>query len=113
MRILVTAESIAIKTGGGRSGILAICNGLASNGNEVILLVTTLWEDDSGNPDYLTIENNGSIKIIYCMTNLIIMGATLSFNYIFMLYKLINKSDIVLIHSIYKFHSTIAAFDTA
>lgn len=110
MKILVTAESIARKSGGGRSGILGICNGLAQHGNTVTLLVTTLWELNSREPDYLTLNDNSSIKIIYCKPNIVIMGTTFSFEYVSLLKKFIKESDIVLIHSIYKFHSTIASF---
>ena len=45
MNILIFAESIAKNTGGARTGILAMAQGLANNGNSIDLYVTTIGEE--------------------------------------------------------------------
>ena len=46
MRILVTCESIAHGTGGGRTGILGLCKALMGSGHDVSLIATNAGMDD-------------------------------------------------------------------
>lgn len=81
-----------------------MAQGLAEKGNMVDLFVTTMGEEG----DLESSSRNLRIKYFKCQFS--IMGMGFSFQLMLACLSKIPKCDIVLIHSIYKFHSTFIAF---
>ena len=107
LRILVTAAGIAPSTGGGRVGILGMCRGLAKRGHQVTLLTTNA--DGSGIIDAplgKPVDQEGVETYFYQAQ----LGNVFSLPMATALKRMIPQSDIVLIHSLYQFTSTIAAY---
>lgn len=106
MQILVTAAGIAPSTGGGRVGILGMCRGLAQRGHQVTLLTTNA--DESGVIDVplgMPVDQEGVETYFYQAQ----LRNVFSFPMAAALKRMVPQSDIVLIHSLYQFTSTIAA----
>jgi len=106
LRILVTAAGIAPSTGGGRVGILGMCRGLAHRGHQVTLLTTNT--DGSGviNVPLGTPVDQEGVETYFYQAQLRNM---FSLPMATALKRMVPLSDIVLIHSLYQFTSTIAA----
>lgn len=110
MRILVTAYSIAPSTGGARVGILGICQGLARRGHEVTLFATNA--DGNGIIDVPlgvpTLQEG--VETYFYPVQISMFGNAISLPMARALKRKIPQSDIVLIHSLYQFTPTIAAY---
>lgn len=110
MRILVTAEGIAQSTGGARVGILGLCRGLARRGHQVTLIATnadgkTVLDVPLGVP---TLQEG--VEVYFYPVQISILGNLFSISMAAALKCHVAQSDIVLIHSIYRFTSTMAAY---
>lgn len=106
MRILVTAAGIAPSTGGGRVGILGMCKGLAQRGHQVTLLTTNADESEVIDvPLGVPVDLEGVETYFYQAQ----LRNVFSFPMATALKRMVPQSDIVLIHSLYQFTSTIAA----
>ena len=110
MRILVTAHSIAPSTGGARVGILGICRGLSLRGHKVVLLATNADGNKTEDvPLSVPIDYHG-VEIYVYPAQAILFGNVFSFPLVKALKKKIYEADIVLIHSLYQFISTVATY---
>lgn len=110
MRILVTAHSIAPSTGGGRVGTLGICRGLAGRGHQVTLVATNA--DGKGTIDVplgVPTEQEG-VETYFYPVQLSLWGNAFSLPMARAMKRNVPQSDIVLIHSLYQFTSTVAAY---
>ena len=109
MKILVLADDISSSTGGGKVGILGLCNSLQNQNNIVTLVTAGIDLELIKFNNYqlkLKIEN---INTIFFLPNLNIMGMRISYLFYKYLSKETRNFDLIVIHSIYKFHSTIAS----
>lgn len=110
MRILVTCESIAYGTGGGRTGILGLCNALTRSGHDVYLIATNALMDDHQPKVFNEFILYEGVNVAFYKTQCCIFGNYVSFGLFSELKDKIKSFDLVIIHSIYRFTSTIAAF---
>ena len=109
MKILVVADDISSNTGGGKVGILGLCNSLQNEKNEVTLVTSGI---DNELYNFKTFQINlkiENINTIFFVPNFSLMGMRFSYLFYKYLSKEIAKFDLIVIHSIYKFHSTIAS----
>lgn len=109
MRILVTAHSIAPSSGGLRVGVLGICKGLIKRGHQVTLVTTNadgkgVFDVPLGVPTLLE-----GVEVYFFSTQLLLFGNAISISLARALKLLVRHADIVLIHSLYQFISTVAA----
>lgn len=110
LHILVTAEDIAPSTGGGRVGILGVCRGLAQRGHQVILYATnTDGGKTRGVPLGVPTLEEG-VEVHFYPARKVIWGYELSLPMHRALKRGVVQSDLVLIHSLYRFTSTVAAY---
>ncbi len=109
MRILVIAEDIAPSTGGGRAGILGICKGLVQRGHQVILYATNTDGSKTRDvpPGAPTLEEG--VEVHFYPAQTVIWGYELSRPMVRALKHGVVQADLVLIHSLYRFTSTVAA----
>jgi glycosyltransferase involved in cell wall biosynthesis len=107
MNILVVAESIAPNTGGGRTGILGLCIGLARRGHRVTLqsIDPTLGSFEAPVREFVD-----GVSFVFFPLNISILGNWVSIPFLRELHLTVSKSDIVIIHSIYRVISTAAAY---
>ena len=110
MRILVTCESIAHGTGGGRTGILGLCKALMGSGHDVSLIATNAGMDDHQPQVLNEFSLYEGVNVAFYETQHCIFGNYVSYGFFSELRDNIKLFDLVLIHSIYRFSSTIAAF---
>jgi glycosyltransferase involved in cell wall biosynthesis len=108
LKILVVSESISSDTGGGRSGILGVCSALMKCGHDITLITSGLDEIDIKNPSGINIVEH--IKVLYFKPFLTLLGTSISFSALYYLFRQVKKYDLVLVHSLYKVHSTFASF---
>lgn len=108
LKILVVSESIASDTGGGRSGILGVCNSLMDCGHHITLITSGLDDADIKNPYGTNFIN--CVKVLYFKPFFTLLGTSISFSALNFLFKNIKNYDLVLIHSLYKIHSSFASF---
>jgi len=96
--------------GGGRVGILGICRGLAERGHQVALLATNA--DGKGVMDVplgVPTEQEG-VETYFYPVQFSMWGNAISFPIARALKRRVPQSDIVLVHSLYQFTSTTAAY---
>tara|TARA_B110000503_G_scaffold143581_1_gene246015 strand:+ start:7440 stop:8615 length:1176 start_codon:yes stop_codon:yes gene_type:complete len=110
LKILIIADSISSNTGGGKVGILGVCRALMSYGNDVTLAT-------SGVDEEYILSNNNSINVtidgvntFYFKPQVNLFGTRVSLSFIYYLFKNTISYDLVLTHSLYKVHSSFAAF---
>jgi glycosyltransferase involved in cell wall biosynthesis len=108
LKILVVSESIASDTGGGRSGILGVCNSLMKCGHDITLITSGLDDTEIRKPNEINFING--VKVLYFKPSFTLLGTSISFSALFFLFKNIKSYDLVLIHSLYKIHSSFASF---
>jgi len=108
LKMLVVSESIASDTGGGRSGILGVCNSLMDCGHDITLITSGLDDAEIRKPNGINFING--VKTLYFKPSFTLLGTSISFSALNFLFKNIKSYDLVLIHSLYKFHSSFAAF---
>jgi len=110
MRIIVTAFSIAPRTGGLRVGVLGLCKGLANRGHKVSLYTTNADEDKT-----LTVPLGVStlvegVEVFFYPAQKVLFGNVLSYPMVSALKNAVPYADLVLIHSLYQLSSTVAAY---
>ena len=109
MQILVTSFSIAPRTGGLRVGVLGFCKGLANRGHQVSLYTTNADGDRTlGVPLGVSTLEEG-VEVFYYPAQKVIFGNVLSYPMVRALKHRVPNADLVLIHSLYQFTSTVAA----
>lgn len=110
MRILVTCESISEETGGGRTGILGLCRALQDDGHSIWLATTTSGMDTDLVGNIGEFSSYEGINVAFFESSFQIMGNHYSLSFNQFLKNHCQDFDLVLIHSIYRFTSTIAAW---
>jgi len=109
LRILVTAHSIAPRTGGLRSGVLGICRGLAKRGHQVTLYTTNADGNETLDVPLEVPTLVEGVEVYFYSAQKIILGNVFSLPMVSALRRGVPGADIVLIHSLYMFTSTVAA----
>ena len=109
MRILVTAGGIAPSTGGARVGILGICRGLVRRGHQVTLITTNADERDTLDVPLSVPTDYEGVKVYFYPVQFTVFGSAFSIKLAGALKLHLQQSDVVLIHSLYQFVSTVAA----
>lgn len=105
----MTAHSIALRTGGLRSGVLGICRGLAKRGHHVSLYTTNADGNETLDVplDVPTLVEGA--EVYFHSAQMILLDNVFSLPMVGALRRAVPGADIVLIHSLYMFTSTIAA----
>jgi glycosyltransferase involved in cell wall biosynthesis len=109
MRILVTSFSIGPRTGGLRVGVLGLCKGLAERGHQVSLYTTNADEGKVLNVPLGVSTLEEGVEIFYYPAQKVIFGNVVSCPMHRALKHRVQNVDLVLIHSLYQFTSTVAA----
>ena len=110
MRILVIAESIGPSTGGGRVGILGLCRGLAKRGHQITLVATNADAIKVLNVPLGVPTQTDGVEVYFYPVQFSILGNLFSIPLVKAIKSQISHADIVLIHSLYRFTSTVAAY---
>jgi glycosyltransferase involved in cell wall biosynthesis len=110
MRIIVTAFSIAPRTGGLRVGVLGLCKGLANRGHKVSLYTTNADEDKTLNVPLGVSTLVEGVEVFFYPAQKVLFGNVLSYPMVSALKNAVPNADLVLIHSLYQLSSTAAAY---
>ena len=109
MRILVTSFSITPRTGGLRVGVLGLCKGLANRGHQVSLYTTNADGNKTLNVPLGVSTLEGDVEVFFYPAQKVVFGNVLSYPMVGALKHRVPNVDLVLIHSLYQFTSTVAA----
>ena len=109
MRILVTAFSIAPRTGGLRVGVLGLCKGLTNRGHKVSLYTTNADENKTLNVPLGVSTLVEGVEVFFYPAQKVLFGNVLSYPMVRALKYGVPNADLVLIHSLYQLSSTAAA----
>ena len=109
MRILVTSFHIAPQSGGLRVGVLGLCKGLAKRGHQVSLYTTNADGNKTLDVSLGVSTLEEDVEVFYYPAQKTIFGNVLSYPMVRALKHRVPNVDLVLIHSLYQFTSTVAA----
>lgn len=109
MRILVTSFSIAPQTGGLRVGVLGLCRGLAKRGHLVSLYTTNADGNKTLDAPLGVSTLEEDVEVFFYPAQRIVFGNVFSYPMVRALRQCVPNVDLVLIHSLYQFTSTVAA----
>ena len=110
MHVLVTAHSIAPSSGGLRVGVLGICKGLIGRGHSVTLIATSADVKGAFSVPLGVPTLVDGVTVYFYSSQLSVFGNVFSLSLARALKLQVQQADLVLIHSLYQFMSTVAAY---